>query len=330
MGTVAILMPVRNAMPECLESIRDQTYRKWTLYAVDDHSTDQSLLTLQQFAEKDKRIKVMQNAGKGIISALRRAYAESAGILIHRMDADDLMPEDKLHKLVEAWQKHGKGSVITGKVKYFAKSGVSDGYRKYENWLNELVNQDIHWQHIYKECVIPSPCWLLHREDLNACGAFEPDRYPEDYDLVFRMYEQQLKVIGIKKVLHLWRDHPRRSSRNHEHYQANFFFRIKLHYFFKLNRDRSRKLYIWGAGPKGKLMAKLLKELNEPFTWVSNNPNKQGKEIYEKTLHSYKMILQTEKPQVIVTVAQRNARREIEHFLGSCDLKESVDYYFFR
>jgi len=326
-------MPVKNAeryLDDCLNSIHQQDFKNWELIAIDDHSEDQSKSILQEWSEKDARIIFHDNLGKGIIEALRFAYSKSKGDLIHRMDADDLMPIHKLETLVQLLTQHGKGHVATGKVKYFAEGGVSDGYLKYEQWLNDLVDHQNHWDQLYQECVIASPCWLIHREDLDGCGAFEPNDYPEDYDLVFRFYQHQLKICTTDQLLHLWRDHSERTSRNHVHYQANSFFALKLKYFFQLDRDPKRPLVIWGAGPKGKRLAKMLKEKGEAFEWISNNPNKHGKDIYGKIMQSYKAIVQQNNPQLIITVAQRNAKKEILSFLHENGLKEKEDFWFFR
>lgn len=330
---ISILMPIKNAGPflvDCLESICDQDFKDWELIAINDHSTDNSKEILEAFAQKDPRISFQDNYGKGIIDALQQAYNSAKGELIHRMDADDLMTTDKLSTLFEALKKEGRGTIATAKVQYFAEEELSEGFQKYEEWLNEMVDQQDHWEHIYKECVIASPCWMIYREDLDRCEAFKPNRYPEDYDLVFRFYKYGLKVKAVDKVIHLWRDHAERSSRNHKHYQDNSFFTLKLHYFFDLDRDLNRPLLVWGAGPSGKRLAKMLKERKENFKWFSNNPKKHGKEIYGKLMRSFKEIIQIDHPQIIITVAQKKAKKEILNFLHENDLKEKEDFWFFR
>ena len=332
-GLVSIVMPVKNAnqyLEECIDSILKQSERNWELIAVNDHSTDDSFQMLKKYAEKDNRVRTLNSDGEGIIDALKTAYKASLGEFIHRMDADDIMPEIKLAELKKILIAAGAGHVATGKVKYIAKDGIGEGYLKYEQWLNHLCDEGNHWEKIYKECVIPSPCWLVHREDFDRCDGFNPDRYPEDYDLVFRFREQKLKVVSSGECLHIWRDYSQRTSRNHNHYKQNYFFELKLHYFLKLERDSKRPLVIWGAGQKGKIMAKILNEQEQDFTWVSNNPNKNGKEIYQQIMQSFEKILAINNPQVIVTVAQRNSKDEIVDFLEARKLKQYKDFWFFR
>jgi glycosyltransferase involved in cell wall biosynthesis len=325
-------MPVKNAeafLSDCLESILDQREKSWELIAVNDHSTDASWEILKEYSKKDHRIKCFNNQGTGIILALRKAYRNSKGEMIHRMDADDLMPPNKLSDLKSLLIQSGRGSIASGKVKYFSDGNLKDGYRKYEKWLNLLVEENRHWQEIYKECVIASPNWLVFREDLEKAGAFEHNTYPEDYDLIFRFYISGLKVQSAHVITHLWRDHAKRSSRTLEVYKDNAYFDLKWHYFEKMERQVYRPLMIWGAGPKGKKLAKTLNRKEVQYQWVSNNPNKHGKEIYQQILASYTQILREENPQIIVAVGQRKAQSEIISFLQAHDYKHGSDYYFF-
>ncbi len=120
--SISILLPVYNAEPflaVCLDSILRQTTGDWELLAVDDFSQDRSLELLQQFAQRDRRIQVLTNREKGIIPALRRAFARSKGAFITRMDADDKMAPDKLEALRKTVDDHGTGVVATGFVEYF-------------------------------------------------------------------------------------------------------------------------------------------------------------------------------------------------------------------
>lgn len=329
---VSILIPFKNTavfLPECLESIKNQNYQNWEVLAVDDHSTDESGSILDAYAQEDTRIKTFRNRGSGIIEALRLAYKRSTGEFITRMDSDDIMKPNKLRVLVDSLLKYRKGHVAVGKVKYFSKMGISNGYERYEAWLNKLTQTASNYSEIYKECVIPSPCWMVHREDLDFCGAFVPDRYPEDYDLTFRFYEKGLQCIPCSKILHLWRDYDTRTSRTSVHYAQNYFLDIKLHYFLKLDFDSDRPLAIWGAGNKGKAIAKGLLDKNVDFYWLCDNPKKIGKEIYGKEMLHYKVLGQLENPQSIITVANEEAQTMIGLFFLDLGQAHMEDYFFF-
>lgn len=310
-------MPVFNAeqyLTECLSSIIHQTYQNWELIAINDFSTDGSLKLLSTFAQNDSRIKVFNNEHKGIINALRLAYSKSTGNLISRMDADDIMPKQKLEFLENAL-KNKENTVATGFVQYFSDGNVGNGYKKYEQWLNSLMQSENNFSEIYKECVIPSPCWLMAKATLNKIGAFDFDIYPEDYDLCFRMYQHKLKVVNVKEICHLWRDHATRASRNDSNYANNTFIDLKCHYFLLVDYNKNKELILWGAGTKGKQIAKYLNNKNIPFTWLCNNEKKVGHIIYKQKMLHYKSIIPTEKQQFIVAVANGDEQKEIKALL---------------
>jgi len=248
---ISILLPFRNAEPwivETIQSILSQTYENWELLAIDDHSEDATHQLLQSF--NDPRIQVLKNSGNGIIPALKTGFKQATGEFITRMDADDVMPAQKLEVLLKAAQDGRR--VVTGKVKYFSDSEVSEGYRKYEQWLNDRIDFNDHFDHIYRECVVASPNWLAPTKYLRQDLIFDQLNYPEDYDMTFLWRKHGYEITSVKQATHLWREHPERTSRNSDVYDQTSFFQLKLDWFQKT--ERGKTLGIFGAGPKGKLV----------------------------------------------------------------------------
>ena len=330
---VSIIMAVKDTAPylhDCIDSVINQTYQNWELIAVNDHSTDDTPDILQEYADKDPRIKVFHSVGHRLIPTLQEGYAQAKGLLINRMDSDDRMPDYKLQVLVNEWSKYGKGTVIAGGTQHFVDQGVvGDGFLRYEQWLNEVARTSTHYQEIYQECVIPSHCWIIHKEDFDAAGAFDPVIYPEDYDLCFRMYRLGLKVVGIDKILHYWRDRSNRICRTWEEYKDNRYFDMKLRFFYELDRDRSRPLVLWGAGRNGKDMAKLLHAYDDTFHWVCDNERKIGKDIYGVKLQHFNDVKDIENAQIMIIVTSPDGKKEIRALLNSWGRKPVQDYWFF-
>jgi glycosyltransferase involved in cell wall biosynthesis len=330
-ATISILMPVKNTqkfLEECLESIINQSETNWELLVVDDHSSDNSFSILNKYAALDPRIKVFKNTDHGIIAALRLAYSKSSGDLITRMDSDDIMCIEKLSVLKQNLINAGTKNIAIGLVKYFSEKPLGEGFQKYETWLNKLTKKGLNYEGIYKECSVPSPCWMVFREDLDHCGAFIPNRYPEDYDLAFRFYLNKLKPIPCNKVLHLWRDYANRTSRTHIHYADNTFMDIKSHYFLKLEHDINKNLVVWGAGDKGKTIAKKLIEKKIEFYWICDNPKKIGKHIYDQEMLAFNRLESIENSQSIITVANSEAQKEIRKYFETGGYTPQIDYFF--
>ena len=329
---VSIIIPFKNTvtfLAECIDSILEQDYKNWEVLAVDDHSTDASKQCLENYTTTDSRIQVFTNKGNGIINALRLGYSHSKGEFITRMDSDDIMTSNRITVMVNSLLKSGKNHLAIGKVKYFSEKGISNGYERYEQWLNNLTKNGSNYTDIYKECVIPSPCWMAHRKDFEHCGGFEHDRYPEDYDLAFRFYKNNLKCIPCNQVLLHWRDYDTRSSRTSEHYAQNYFLEIKLDYFLEIEHHQQRPLVLWGAGNKGKEIAKHLIKKEIDFYWVCDNEKKIGKEIYDKEMFHFKKLDHLNNPQTIITVANQEAQNMIKNYFESLKKTNAEDYYFF-
>lgn len=325
-------MPVKDEgmyLKECLDSIVAQTQHNWELLICDDHSQDNTKEIILDYCSKYPKIKYLLNEGEGIIPALITAYNASKGDLITRMDGDDVMPSQKLSSLKNILEQNGKGHVATGKVKYFPVDQIADGFYTYQNWLNSLCINQNHWEELYKECVIPSPCWIMYREDFDKCGGFKGSVYPEDYDLVFRMYLNSMKVVASKEVLHHWRDHALRTSRNSIHYQTQTFFELKLRYLFKAEQIEKKNIVIWGAGKKGKVLASHLRTRGVNHKWVCNNPNKIGHYIEKVLLENFQAISKVENPCVIITVSGHEDRSDIISYLEANGLVNNQSYFLF-
>lgn len=62
MKTVSVIIPVYNVaryLPECLDSVLNQTYEHLEILAVDDGSTDESGRILDEYAQKEDRKSVV-------------------------------------------------------------------------------------------------------------------------------------------------------------------------------------------------------------------------------------------------------------------------------
>ncbi len=321
-------MTCRNAAPylhETLAAIGAQTYPNWELIICNNQSTDKSLTIINDFKVKDKRIAVYTNPGLAeIIPGLQYAFSKSRGQIITRMDADDIMPEAKLETMVETLLSYGPGHVSTGCVRHFSAQELGEGFKKYDKWLNGLMAEGNNFNDIYRECVIPSSCWMVFREDFIEAGGFGRRIYPEDYDLCFRFYWNKLKVLGSRKVLHLWRDHPNRISRTDKRYEDQLYYDLKLYYFEKLDRDPQKQLVVWGAGKKGKKLAAKLKERSIPFRWICNNNKKIGHNIYGVLMESVDQLVQITNAQVLIAVSAKEKNSIHSHLRG-----KSIKHYWF-
>ena len=72
MSLISVIVPVYNTektLNRCIDSILNQTFCDWELLLVDDGSTDQSGELCDEYAAKDKRIRVFHKTNGGVSSA---------------------------------------------------------------------------------------------------------------------------------------------------------------------------------------------------------------------------------------------------------------------
>jgi glycosyltransferase involved in cell wall biosynthesis len=91
--TISVVLPVYNSEPylgAAVESILSQSFRDFELIAVEGGSGDGSRATLEEFARRDARVRIVEQAGKGLVCALNQGVSLAQGEFLARMDADDI------------------------------------------------------------------------------------------------------------------------------------------------------------------------------------------------------------------------------------------------
>lgn len=89
---ISVVVPVFNAerfLNECVESIVNQTYKYLEIILVNDGSTDDSLSICNRYAQKDKRVTVVNQQNKGVVIARKQGVNNAHGKYIAFIDSDD-------------------------------------------------------------------------------------------------------------------------------------------------------------------------------------------------------------------------------------------------
>lgn len=101
---VSITVPVYNVaeyLPQCIESICNQTYQALEIILVDDGSTDESGYICDTYAEKDARITVVHKENGGLVSARKAGLAIAHGKYVSCVDSDDWVESDMIQRLMD-------------------------------------------------------------------------------------------------------------------------------------------------------------------------------------------------------------------------------------
>ena len=105
MVKISVIVPVYNAekyLNRCVNSILQQTFSDFEIILVDDGSEDQSRNICDEYAKKDKRIKVIHQKNKGQAAARNRGISYAEGEWVSFVDADDMIHQQLLECLYQA------------------------------------------------------------------------------------------------------------------------------------------------------------------------------------------------------------------------------------
>ena len=114
---ISIGIPFYNAekyLEYAICSVLAQTYQDWELILVNDGSTDDSLSIANKYAKNDDRIRVISDGeNRKLPFRLNQIIKESKYDFIARMDADDLMSNDRLEKQIKVLENNNNIDFVT-------------------------------------------------------------------------------------------------------------------------------------------------------------------------------------------------------------------------
>jgi glycosyltransferase involved in cell wall biosynthesis len=326
---VSVLLPVRDEaahLGEALASLSDQTFSDFEVLVVDDGSTDGSGEIAAAHAREDDRFRVVRQEPAGIVAVLERGSAEARGLLIARMDGDDVALPERLEAQVEALADPGLAA-CGGRVTYFPAEAVRDGARRYERWLNGLVTVEAAARDVFVECPLPHPALTMRADVLAAVGGYRDRGWPEDYDLVLRLWAAGHRFRNVEAEVLRWREHGARRSRSDPAYSPEAFVRCKVHHLRATLLSGFPSVVVWGAGPVGKSFARELQaQGSHVAAFVDVDPRKIGHDV-----HGVPVVAVEQAPSycdafAVGAVAGEFARAEIREAIAAEGRRDGVDF----
>ena len=287
---VSVLMPAHNAaatLPETLDSLREQSMPDFEIVALNDGSSDNTGAILRACADEDSRIRPIDLPRVGLIEALNLGLGACRGVLVARMDADDLAHPRRLELQTEQMRTCSQLSVVSCLVETFPPETVTEGFNRYVEWLNALTTPDEIRREIFIESPLPHPSVMLRRTELLDIGGYEDHGWAEDYDLWLRYYLIGKPMAKVKQTLLRWRDHAARSTRTDSRYSVENFLRAKAHYLMRGPLTDRNAIIIWGAGQMGRRLSKHLIRAGAPvLAFLDIDGGKIGRTLRGHTIHS--------------------------------------------
>jgi GT2 family glycosyltransferase len=272
-------------------------------------------------------VRVFAQPALGIVPALQRAVAVARGDIFVRMDADDVAYSTRIAKQVQLLDERPEIGACGTLVRYFPRGTVQGGAQRYEVWINTLVEHEDIVRDIFVECPIAHPTMAIRRSVLDQVGGYQDNGWPEDYDLVFRLWINGIRMAKVPEVLLRWRERVDRASRTDPSYDEQAFRRIKVHYLKETLLQGHDGVVVWGAGPIGKLFALELQAQDvKVLAFVELDQRKIGQTIHDAPVIAPDALEPFHGRFAIAAVGLPNARDEIRAALGEQGWVEGKDF----
>lgn len=255
-----------NYISEAIESVIKQTYKNWELIIVDDGSTDNSLEVINEYLEKDSRIKLFQHEGginKGLAESIKLGIEKTSFKWIAFLESDDKFTPNCLEEKYNVIREKNDIDLLFTDLIMFQDEDKILELLKYFNDIdkffykrNESAYITTFKKNISQVNLIPTfSVVLVKKELLKKCDFNSPWKSSLDYYLWAQL--SGAKIYYLAEKLTYWRMH-KDSYINQEKYTwlARYLYRTRIYYqtikdknivfrlLLVLNFMRARLLYI--------------------------------------------------------------------------------------
>ncbi len=324
---VSVLLPVYNSghcVSIAIESIINQSFQDFEMIIVNDGSTDNTLSILKGY--ENKQVKIYDVRHGGVAKAANTGLTYCKGEYVARMDADDWSDPMRLEKQIKYLNDHPEVDIVASKVKYWGDNGPVQGFEKYVDWTNQLIDHESILSSRFVDSPIVNPSAMFKRDLIKKYGVYSEGPIPEDYEMWLRWMAEGVKFAKIDEVLFAWKDSEGRLTRTHDNYLEGAFLQIKSKYFKRWlqNNKPNAKVYIWGHGSKMRKRSKHLEvEGIEISGYIDIEKRESENSIFYKETDSYK------KEIVLGFVADQKGKTKISRYLSGLNMKEGIDFFHF-
>jgi len=186
---LAVLLPFRNAascLSEAVKSVQRQTFKEWTLWLLDDGSTDRGPELADQMAHQDVRIQVLHLKPNGIVSALNHGIERCGKVILARMDADDICHPERFEKQLRLLQTYPEVDLVSCRVAFGGDREEQAGYARHVDWQNTLVTHKEMFLNRFVDATVAHPSVMFRRSAVERWGGYREGDFPEDFEMWLR------------------------------------------------------------------------------------------------------------------------------------------------
>jgi glycosyltransferase involved in cell wall biosynthesis len=182
---VSVIIPTynrANLLPRAIKSVLNQTFQDFELIIVDDGSTDNTRKVVEEFQQKDSRIKyIFQENSGGPAKPINSGIKNSKGEYIAILESDDEWLLEKLEKQIKVLEEFKN----VGLVSCYAFRIFEDGTKKlYKTPYLELFKKT-KWKLFWEKWGIISPSTIMIRKEVVEKIGFFDEKIKAGADVDF-------------------------------------------------------------------------------------------------------------------------------------------------
>ena len=183
---VSVLLPVYNGaltLVQAIESILSQDLSEFELLIIDDFSTDNSATVIQQYMEKDPRVKpIFHDVNIGLAKTLNEGLNLAKSDYVARMDQDDESLPNRLSVQLNYLINHPEVTIVGSFVYHMGAKQEFDRLVELPIYVDEIKKTLEKYNCMYH------PSVMLRREKILEIGGYRSEfKNAEDYDLWLRV-----------------------------------------------------------------------------------------------------------------------------------------------
>ena len=201
---VSILMPVYNGLPfvrEALDDLLCQTFRDLELVVVDDASTDGTSDVLREYAQRDARVRLVENReNRGVAASLNEGLRHCRAEFIARADADDRYEPDRIERQLAYMKEHPDVGLLSSAYHIIGQDG-----QRLTTIVHPLEDRFIRIRELFVS-TFAHPAVMFRADLVRSVGGYDVNCRAEDSELWYRMM-QQTRGANLREPLLRYRKH---------------------------------------------------------------------------------------------------------------------------
>lgn len=329
MPKVTVLVAARDAattIEEAIQSVTEQEFRDWECVVVDDGSSDDTAARVAAFAADDRRIRLLSQSAMGVVPARNTGLSACRSPFIAILDADDRMAPQRLSDQVAMLERRQDLAGVGTHVAYFPRDRCGEGRRAYEAWLNGQDTAEGLRKDRFIEMPLGHPTLMLRTEAIRALP-YRDMGWPEDWDLLLRLFAEGRALGVVAEVHHHWRLSAASLSRISPAYAEDAFTRCRAHFLARDFLADQRSYGLIGFGPTGKALRKALLPLSRDCVAIYElHPGRIGQVIDGAEVWHHEQLQERVPHKLLVSVAGAEARAFLRQRLANWGYRDGTDF----